>query len=420
MRRVLLVGASGFIGAHLLRALSAAGYRVSATSRDGQGPRLPGVDWLPLDLLALHSFAWPDSDVLINAAGLLSTDTEQLWALQAEASSALLRAAAGRGMRVLQLSALGAGEQPDVPFLASKAVADACALSLEVPAVVLRPSLVIGPGGASSAWLQRLSPWSLIPLLNTTARLQPLHVDDLCGAVLALLRQWPATPGVVPLVGPETLTQGELIDRLRAAQGWAPARYLRLPALVLRALAGVGERLGWRALNRQTLLLSGRDNLASGAVLEQACGYRPAPVAARLQHWPPPAQTLALALYPLLLGALALIWLGTALVCLGPGFDWGLRIMAEMGVHGWPAMLAVAAGGVLDGLLGIGLLLRRWRAAALRAQIALMLLYTLLISLWLPHYWFDPYMAVGKNLVLVVASVWLLWLPQTSQRGDVR
>src|SRR5690606_20056152 len=124
----------------------------------------PGVDWLPLDLLALHSFAWPDSDVLINAAGLLSTDTEQLWALQAEASSALLRAAAGRGMRVLQLSALGAGEQPDVPFLASKAVADACALSLEVPAVVLRPSLVIGPGGASSAWLQRLSPWPLIPL----------------------------------------------------------------------------------------------------------------------------------------------------------------------------------------------------------------------------------------------------------------
>src|SRR5690606_9601762 len=110
LRRVLLVGASGFIGAHLLRALSAAGYRVSATSRDGQGPRLPGVDWLPLDLLALHSFAWPDSDVLINAAGLLSTDTEQLWALQAEASSALLRAAAGRGMRVLQLSALGAGE----------------------------------------------------------------------------------------------------------------------------------------------------------------------------------------------------------------------------------------------------------------------------------------------------------------------
>ena len=124
-----------------------------------------------------------------------------------------------------------------------------------------------------------------------------------------------------------------------------------------------------------------------------------------------------LTLQPLLLAALVLIWLGTALICLGPGFDWGLRIMAEMGVQGRPASLAVIGGGLLDGLLGVGLLLRRWRVAALRAQIALMLGYTLLISLWLPHYWFDPYMAVGKNLVLVVASLWLLWLEKGAEKS---
>jgi hypothetical protein len=45
-----------------------------------------------------------------------------------------------------------------------------------------------------------------------------------------------------------------------------------------------------------------------------------------------------------------------------------------------------------------------------------MLIYTLLISLWLPHYWFDPYMAVGKNLVLIVASGWLLRLHQASNK----
>lgn len=417
MIHVLLVGAGGFIGAHLLRALSAAGYRVTATSRDGQGPRLPGVDWRSLDLLDLDAFAWPDSAVLINAAGLLSSDPDELWRLQAEASSALLRAGAARGMRLLQISALGAGEQADVAFLASKAVADECALSLGVPALVLRPSLVLGEGGASSAWLQRLSPWPLIPLLNNTARLQPLHVDDLCGAVLALLRNWPECNGVLPLAGPQALTQGELIDRLRVAQGWAPGRYLSLPAALSGALAGLGERLGWRALNRQTLLLAQRDNLASDTALEQACGYRAADIAERLRHWPSPAQTLSLALQPLLLATLVLIWLGTALVCLGPGFDWGLRIMAEMGVHGWPATLAVIAGALLDAALGIGLLLRRWRVVALRVQIALMLVYTLLISLWLPHYWFDPYMAVGKNLVLLVASFWLLRLDQAFSRG---
>jgi len=34
--------------------------------------------------------------------------------------------------------------------------------------------------------------------------------------------------------------------------------------------------------------------------------------------------------------------------------------------------------------------------------------YTLIISFVLPHYWFDPYASVAKNLVLMVASLWLL------------
>lgn len=416
--RILLVGASGFIGSHLLRALSAAGHQVSATSRLGSGPALPGVDWRSLDLLAPQAFDWPDADLLINAVGLLSSDVEALQRLQDQATCQLMAAAAERGMRLLQLSALGAGEQPDVPFLASKAAADAFILGLGVPALVLRPSLVLGAGGASSAWLQRLSPWPLVPLLNDRARLQPLHVDDLCGAVLALLRNWPADSGVLALVGPEALTQGELVDRLRAAQGWAPARYLALPAWLAAPLARLGERLGWRALNHQTLRLAAWDNLASAEPLAQACGYRPARLAARLGDWPVPARSVELALQPLLLAALVLIWLGTALVCLGPGFDWGLRIMAEMGVTGVFARAAVIAGALLDALLGIGLLLPRWRPLALRAQIALMLGYTVLISLWLPHYWFDPYMAVGKNLVLIVASLWLLWLEKA--QGSLR
>lgn len=183
-------------------------------------------------------------------------------------------------------------------------------------------------------------------------------------------------------------------------------------------LARLGDRIGWRALNSQTLRLAGRDNLASPEPLAQACGFRAAPLGAHLCGWPVPARSVELALAPLLLAALVLVWLGTALVCLGPGFDWGLRIMAEMGVSGTPARVAVIGGGLLDGGLGLALLWRRSRVAALRAQIALMLVYSVMISLWLPHYWFDPYMAVGKNLVLGVASLWLLWLEKA--QGSAR
>ncbi|MBE7375173.1 SDR family oxidoreductase [Pseudomonas lopnurensis] len=421
--RILLVGGGGFIGRHLLRSLAADGHDLIATSRAGSGQPLPSVRWLVLDLerLALDpgSFAWPAGvDLLINAAGLLDSDAERLARTQDLGARRLFDLAAAGGARILQFSALGAGAQPDVPFLASKAAADAYLLGLGVPAVVLRPSLVLGGGGASSAWFARLSPWPLIPLLDTRARVQPLHVDDLVAAVLALLRHWPSAPIVLPLVGPQPMTVPQLLDQLRAAQGWRPARYLALPGMLARPLARIGEGLGWRALNRQTLGLAGRDNLASPEPLAMACGYRAAPLQSRLGDWPRRAESVAATLRPLMLAVLALLWLGTAAVCLGPGYEWGLRIMAELGIRGTPAAVAVVAGALLDALLGIGLLWRRWRRPALRAQLGLMLGYMAIISLWLPHYWFDPFAAVGKNLVLLVATLWLLLSEPSPREGE--
>lgn len=412
--KVLLVGGTGFVGRHLLAALSATGHEVIATSRGQHIRSLPGVEWqvLDLDRLAVDAkhFILPhDIDLLINAAGVLSVDEQALRLTQDLGTRALFDLAARQGVRVLQISALGAGEQPDVPFLASKAAADDYLMALGVPAVVLRPSLLVGPGGASSAWLARLSPWPLIPLLDLQARLQPLHIDDLSAAVLALLRHWPAHSQVLPLVGPQVLTLAQVLDQLRAAQGWGPARYVTAPGSVSRAGAWLGERLGWRALNRQSLSMARRDNVADPEVLAAVCGYRVAPLSARLLDWPNAGQSAQWALRPLLLAVMLLIWLGTAAVCLGPGYDWSLRIMAESGVSGTPAMFAVYAGSLCDGLLGLGMLFRRSRKWAFRAQLLLMGVYTLFISLVLPHYWFDPYAAVAKNLVLMVATLWLLW-----------
>ncbi|MBB4862923.1 uncharacterized protein YbjT (DUF2867 family) [Pseudomonas nitritireducens] len=410
---ILLVGARGFLGRHLLPALLAEGHRVFATARRvPEAADTTGVQWLALDLQTLAhdpaAFDWPERvDVLINAAGVLSEDAEELTHTQALGPQRLFAQAAQQGARILQLSALGAGEQPDVPFLASKALADQAALAYPA-SVVLRPSLVLGEGGASSGWLARLSRLPWLPMPRSPARLQPLHVDDLVGAVLALLRRWPERSLVLPLVGAQPMTQGELLDLLRQAQGLRSVRRPGLPWKMFEGFCALASRLRWGPLSPQLLRMMRRDNLASAEPLADACGYRPAPLALRLLGWPDGRAVLSDCLRPVWLGVLLAVWLGTAVVCLGPGFDWGLRIMAEFGVNGWLASVAVIAGALLDGLLGLGLLLRRWRRRALLAQIALMLGYTLLISWRLPHYWFDPFMAVGKNLVILLASIALL------------
>lgn len=409
---VLLVGATGFVGRHLLRALQQAGHCVIATSRKPPHLDFPGVEWRALDLGQLavdpEHFVFPAAvDLLINAAGLLSVDAAELSRVQDRGARVLFDLAAQRGVRVLQISALRASAHSDLPFLASKGSADDYLLGLGISAVVLRPSLVVGAGGASSGWLAGLSPLPLIPLLNLTAQAQPVHIDDVVGAVLALMRQWPAESMVLPLVGPEPMRLSQLIDHLRTAQGWGPGRYLQAPLLGLGG--GLGDLLGWRALNRQSIALAQQDNVADPDVLASVCGYTAAPLAARLQDWPTPAQSIQPMIRPLMLAVLVLIWLGTAAVCLGPGYDWGLRILAEAGVQGAWATLAVIAGAVCDGLLGLGLLVRRWRRRALILQLLLMGGYTVVISIVLPHYWFDPYAAVAKNLVLMVATLWLFW-----------
>ena len=412
--RILLVGGNGFIGRHLLTALVAEGHEVIATSRSGQGPELPGVTWQSLDLKRLerdgYSFGWPaDTKLVINTAGLLTSNAGELGAVQDRGSRALFGLAVRHGARILQFSALGAGEHPEVPFLASKAAADDYLLGLDASCVVLRPSMVIGRGGGSSGWLSQLSPLPLIPLLDTRARVQPLHIEDLVAAVLALLRQWPSRPGVLPLVGPQPMTLPQVIDTLRATQGWAPARYVQAPRFLTSFGARLGDRFDWRALNTQTLYLAQQDNLASPEPLADASGFRAARLQARLHDWPTRGESVTATLRPVMLTVLIAIWLGTALVCLGPGYDWGLRIMAQAGVEGWAAAAAVISGALLDAVLGLGLLWRRWRRHALRAQIGLMLAYMLIITVLVPHYWSDPFAAVGKNAVLIIATLWLLW-----------
>ncbi|TDV66138.1 SDR family oxidoreductase [Pseudomonas sp. LP_7_YM] len=410
---VLLVGATGFVGRHLLRALSGAGHHIIATSRTRQPLRLPGVEWRQLDLDELATvpdhFAFPESiDLLINAAGVLSVDEQQSNLTQDLGSRALFDLAKSAGVRVLHISALGAGVRSDVHFLTSKAAADDYLIALGLPAVVLRPSLVVGPGGASSAWLARMSALPVIPLLDRKALLQPLHVDDLVSAILALMRRWPAEPMVLPVVGTEVMTLAQLIDQMRMSQGWSGAWFIKIPDALALFGASLGDRFGWRALNGQTLRMAHRDSMADPEVLESVCGYRCAGLRDRLKQWPDPAQSTQLALRPLMLATLVLIWLGTAFVSLWPGFEWGLRILSEGGLTGPFAQIAVVAGALCDGLLGLGMLMGRWRRRVLQLQVCLMTAYTLIITFVLPHYWFDPYASVAKNLVLIVATLWLL------------
>lgn len=238
--RILVTGASGFIGRHVHHALAGAACQVVPVSRrhgvDMADRRAP-KDWL--DLL-------DGVEAVVNVAGIIGeTKSQRFSMLHTEAPVALFRACQALGVRrVVQVSALGADAAAFSAYHRSKWAADRVLLALDLDAVVLRPALTYGPGGTSARQLLHLSrlPWLPVPADGRQA-LQPLDVADLTEAVLRCLAPSPLARRTVDLVGPETFTFAAWLQRLRAAQGLSPAPLLCVPGWLARAVVFVGQPL---------------------------------------------------------------------------------------------------------------------------------------------------------------------------------
>jgi hypothetical protein len=98
----------------------------------------------------------------------------------------------------------------------------------------------------------------------------------------------------------------------------------------------------------------------------------------------------------------ALVWIVTGLLSFGiypPAESYAL--LARVGVTGAAAASLLYAAAALDLALGLAVFALRRRCWLWRLQIAVILVYTAIISLALPEYWLHPFGPVLKNLPLV-------------------
>ena len=172
--RILVLGAGGFIGRHIVADLLAAGHDVVGVARStgALAAAFPGARFIALDLAqAVHAGDWRDHlagvEVIVNAAGVLRGG--QLGAVHVTMPSALYGAAEAAGVRrVVLISAISA--RPDVPTLyaATKLGGEDALRAARLDWVILRPSLVYGDGSYGGTSLIRGMaglPW-FIPCLS--------------------------------------------------------------------------------------------------------------------------------------------------------------------------------------------------------------------------------------------------------------
>ncbi|WP_322087039.1 SDR family oxidoreductase [Burkholderia sp. BCC1999] len=406
---VLVCGANGFIGRALCVQLGAGGHRVLRGVRHAHGPRDIAIDFArdvdPQAWLARLNGV----DVVINAVGLLADRRgATLDAVHRAAPCALFTACCRAGVRrVIQISALGV-ERGDTRYFASKHAADRFLQTLPIDFRIVRPALVYGTDGTSARFFRMLAslPVQVLPA-GGRQRLRPVHVDDLAEVVARLVVQpgdaRPAGGPVIDVVGRDEVEYREMLAGYRAALGFPPAVRVSLPGPLAGAAAVLSGMLPGAMFTRDTWTMLRGENTGDPAATAAVLGRPPRGIDSFIGAQAAALRRDALAMWrrPLLRGALAIVWIWTAIASafIHP-LHASLALLAPAHLTGLPALIALYAASALDFSFGIATVAapsrRLWAA-----QAALIVAYSAVIAVTMPGLLAEPFGPVLKNVPIL-------------------
>jgi len=281
-RLIAVVGGSGFVGRHTVRALARRGFRVRAVVRR---PDLAGHLQPMGSVGQIHAVQgnarYPDSiaralegaDGVVNLVGILAKSGAQTFeAVHAAGARTVANAARQAGARrLVHVSAIGASPGSAGQYGRTKAQGEAAVLEAFPEAVLLRPSLVFGPEDSlfnRFAAMAQMAP--VLPLVGGKTRFQPVYVGDVATAI-ANICEGAGKPGTVyELGGPEVLTFRALLDRVQEHAGRSRA-YLPLPFWLAKLAAALTAPLpnALRPLTVDQVRMLQVDNVVSAAALAE-------------------------------------------------------------------------------------------------------------------------------------------------------
>src|SRR6056297_565063 len=279
---VTVFGGSGFLGRFVVQTLARRGYRVRvAVRRPDLAQNLQPLGAVGQVHAVQANLRYPESvraaaqgaDAVVNLVGILQQGGRQTFeALQTVGAETVARAATENGARMVQVSAIGADADSPAQYGRTKAEGEARVLAVAPQAVILRPSIVFGPGDSffnRFAALARVFP--VLPIACADSRFQPVYAGDVAEAVARAVDNTVEGGRIYELGGPGVYSFRELLayvltvtERKRIIAAMPPA-LARLQASITETLDRFtfGLMPDEIVLTRDQLLMLEDDNVVS-------------------------------------------------------------------------------------------------------------------------------------------------------------
>lgn len=230
-----LVGGSGFLGRHTVKALARAGWRIRVLCRDAVAAEFLktagsvgqiAIQYADITRPETLQGKFAGSDAVINFVSTMHQSGRQKFgALNVAGARTIAEQARAAGVkRFIHISALGADKATDTQYGATKLAGEKAVREVMPRATILRPGLLIGP---EDNFFQRFARLSLIspvlPLIGGGhTKFQPALVTDVAAAIRGALERPESVGQTFELGGPEIFTFRQLLEMMASVTGRNP------------------------------------------------------------------------------------------------------------------------------------------------------------------------------------------------------
>lgn len=254
---ILVTGAAGFIGRHVVTRLLAEGYRVRCLIPENKRVALP---WEPMPEIIRGNVL--DEELLFRAVtgahAVIHLENAQWWGrlrdlerVELVGTRNLVAAArAARVGRIITVSHLGAAPSSAYPLMRIKGMVEEVVRSSGLAYTIIRSGIVFGEDDVfinHIALSLRANPLFFLMPGRGEVVLHPIYIDDLVGAVMNSLDNVDTVDALLEIGGPEYITLEDLIRTVMRVSGMRRL-IIPVPPYVLRWTSAIYSRVLPRSL----------------------------------------------------------------------------------------------------------------------------------------------------------------------------